>query len=984
MQVSRPYKAIAGFLIWLMAFSPGIILAQDLPRLPPAQVESSQQIYWDTYTDPNASNREKGQAAGSLGSQVGKSVGESTVQPSMSPDGQLNLGTVTDENGFVMPNQADVGAFFPGTSGQQENPAAYAFPGQQQPSINDLESADDASLLRDSPAFKSALFQDAQRDQPNTVMGGAYKILLNDANRGQPDFRNDPVFSRTRDVYDQANQLTDEFSDCSIARQVQETESSVRIHDYKTCRRMEDKSESCTIQHVYGADVIEVASGENFNITPCESGNCYLAWIGKVGHNYWSGNCAEFNQRTTFRVINPDAIVKATITYIIFDDVMQLYLGPDGNEEKIWQGPVQYWPPDVGRSCELSTNGEARPNIDVTRHFKDVEPGELVHFRQRVVVGGKGDGYARIKIDYDPTKIVQKDEWIPSSPTCLESALATEDEFVGGGYECTDQPPLDGNGCATSGSGAKICPEYFDTPPVNVNPTCREVSVEADYSFYTGESCFLDREGNEVCIDTPPVEGGGEITDCREYEENPQCSFVSTECVDGMEGASTGECYIQMEEWDCGEFVQVDDYNVQENIQCDGEFLCQGDSCGDVRATTSNSFNKAAALLQAANFMAMDGQCEEVDINQNRVCEVFGGDDYECKIIGLPDYGIDAVDCCDQPVEITPGQYIGLMSRTGVMDSAFMNINPDLPLGSVRGAYQSLRDPATSTFTEVTKPFTNAAETVTGPVKDAIAENLVKPVEAFLDDLKQKLADELTQFFAEEGVKGAGQAAGAGGGQAAADAAGSQAAGVVGTVGNVMSVVMGAYTAVMVAYLALQIIFECTEDEIQLAVKRELKACSRVGSYCARKICVVPTGFGCAVEACVDVRNSYCCYNSPLSRIVMEQAGPQLGRTGRNGMGSPKNPQCDGLPLGQLENLDWSQIDLSEWTALLQEEGALKTGPGNLNIEALTGSGHALSLGQDPWGERDNVLERTQDRLGTGSVDDTRMHHNQNFYFNPD
>jgi hypothetical protein len=106
MQVSRPYKAIAGFLIWLMAFSPGIILAQDLPRLPPAQVESSQQIYWDTYTDPNASNKDKGQAAGSLGSQVGKFVGESAVQPSMSPDGQLNLGTVTDENGFVMPNQA--------------------------------------------------------------------------------------------------------------------------------------------------------------------------------------------------------------------------------------------------------------------------------------------------------------------------------------------------------------------------------------------------------------------------------------------------------------------------------------------------------------------------------------------------------------------------------------------------------------------------------------------------------------------------------------------------------------------------------------------------------------------------------------------------------------------------------------------------------------------------------------------------------------
>ncbi|WP_166256005.1 conjugal transfer mating pair stabilization protein TraN [Marinobacter salicampi] len=980
---SKSQRILAGFLVWLMTFSPVIVMAENAPRLPPAQVGNAQSDYWGSKSNPNSTQRDQGVAAGKFGSQVGKSIGEMAVQPSSGSNGSLKLGTTTDEDGFTFEREADASSFFPGTAGGAEQSASAAFPGGDQPDINSLKNAGDESLRQDSPGFKSALYQDAQKSQPDTVMGGAYKVLLNDANRTEPDLRNDANFSRTRDTYAQAQSVTEEFSDCSISNQVRQTSNQVRVPDYKSCQRIQDKSEECTIKHVYGTDVLEIASGENFNLTKCDTGNCVLGWIGKVGHNYWEGNCAEFNQRTAFRVLNPEAIVKATIDYIIFDDVMQLYLGPEGEEEKIWQGPVDYWPPDHGLSCELRTNGTAWPNIDVTENFKSLDPGDVVNFRIRVVVGGRGDGYARLNIQYDPAKLVAKDQWVPSSPSCMESALATHDDYVGGGYECTDQPPLDSNGCATSATGIKICPSYFDAPPLNVNPTCKEVTVDANYSFYSGDACYFDRDGNEICTEIPTKVGGGEVTSCKKYEDDQQCSFVQSNCVEGTKGEDSGSCYIQDETWDCGEWVDVTDYESEENIQCDGEFLCQGDSCGDVEDTQSNSFNRAAAMLQAANFMAMDGVCDEVDVNQNRNCTVFPGKSMECKIVGLPELGVDAVDCCDQPVEIGPGQYIGTMARIGVMDAAFMNIDPNMTMGSVKGAYTTLRDPVTSAFSEVTQPFTNAAETVTGPVKDAIAENITQPIGNFLTELKAKLSKELGQFFGEQAVQGGAQTGAGAGANVGTDAVAGEAAGALGAAGNIMSAVMGAYTAVMVAYMALQIIYECTEDEINLAVKRELKACSKVGSYCKQEVCVVPTTFGCAAKACVEVRDAYCCYNSPLSRIVMEQAGPQLGRTGNKGMGGAKHPQCGGLPLAQMETLDWDQIDLGEWTGILQMEGALKTNPADLDIESLTGSGNAFAM-PDKYGERDNTEVRTKDRLSEGSVDDMRVEQGQSFSFDPD
>ncbi|MBU2952248.1 conjugal transfer mating pair stabilization protein TraN [Marinobacter sp. F3R08] len=984
--ISIGQRLLAGFLAWLMFFAPVLAFAADDPRLPPAQISEAQTSYREAATDPNASPKEQGMRAGRFGTQIGKSIGANAVQPSFNANGNINLGTTTNEEGMVFDREADAGSFFSGTSGGAQDPSTVAFPGSQQPNIDDLKNGTHQSLAEDSPAFRSALYNDANRDEPQTVMGGAYKVLLNDANRVQPDLRNDPVFSRTRTTYNQVESLTDEFSDCSISRQIQETSDRVRIPEYKSCRRIQDNSEECTIEHDYTTTgVIELASGTNANLSHYTSGagNYFLGWIGRVGDNYWDGDCSIFEQQTQYRVLNPDAIEKVTIVYAKWDDYMQIRVGAPGSERSVWSGPDGNFPPETGGECELGVNWSENLDVDITQQFKNTAPGGLINFKIRVSVTGAGEGYARLKIDYDTSKTIEDNGWVPSSDTCLDSANSTLDDYISGGLECLDGPPVDSNGCFQNDYGVLICPDDFEDVPVEFNPSCREVSVAAQYTFYTGEHCYVDRGGNEICTEVPQSAETGEITDCREFEDNNQCSYVGTECVDGTEGEVSGTCYIQSETWDCGEWVDVDDYDSTQNVQCDGEFLCQGDSCSDVENTESESFNKAAAMLQAANFMAMDGECTELDINENRTCTVFGGDASECKMVGLPELGIEPVNCCDQPVDVGPGQYIGLMSKMGAMDSAFTMIDPSMPFSGARGAYQALRDPLTSTFTEVTQPFTKAVESVTGPIKDAVVDNITEPLSTFLDELKQKLADQLQQFFTEQGLQGAGNTAGGAAGSGITESSAQQGANMLGAAGNVLGTIMGAYTAVMAAYLALQIIYECTEDEIELAVKRELKSCSKVGSYCAQEVCVAPTGFGCAAWACAETRDSYCCYNSPLSRIVMEQAGPQLGRPGSKGMGEARNPYCAGIPLDDLAELDWDRIDLTEWTGLLALEGALKTGPEDLTFDALTGSGSAFAM-PEMLGDRDDSVQRTIDRVSTGSPDDTRVHQRQNFSFDPD
>ena len=97
--------------------------------------------------------------------------------------------------------------------------------------------------------------------------------------------------------------------------------------------------------------------------------------------------------------------------------------------------------------------------------------------------------------------------------------------------------------------------------------------------------------------------------------------------------------------------------------------------------------------------------------------------------------------------------------------------------------------------------------------------------------------------------------------------------------------------------------FTCNETERQLLKLKEKGNCVFVGDYCAEwwpfKLKWI----------CVQRKETYCCFSSPLARIIHEQGRPQLGI----GWGTPENPNCRGFTAEEFQKLDFSKIDFSEW-----------------------------------------------------------------------
>ena len=108
-----------------------------------------------------------------------------------------------------------------------------------------------------------------------------------------------------------------------------------------------------------------------------------------------------------------------------------------------------------------------------------------------------------------------------------------------------------------------------------------------------------------------------------------------------------------------------------------------------------------------------------------------------------------------------------------------------------------------------------------------------------------------------------------------------------------------------IAMLAIQLsgLLSCDQAEQILAMKRDNNLCHSVGSYCSRKIPII--------GACIQTTQTYCCFNSRLSRIINEQGRAQLAR----GWGGAKSPDCSGFTVAQLQSLDFSRMDLTEFYA---------------------------------------------------------------------
>lgn len=111
--------------------------------------------------------------------------------------------------------------------------------------------------------------------------------------------------------------------------------------------------------------------------------------------------------------------------------------------------------------------------------------------------------------------------------------------------------------------------------------------------------------------------------------------------------------------------------------------------------------------------------------------------------------------------------------------------------------------------------------------------------------------------------------------------------------------------AIQIGLMILQDLLSCEQSEQILAMRRGQNLCHEVGTYCSKELKLIVT------KICIEHTKSYCCYNSRLARIINEQARGQIGK----GWGGPKSPNCSGFTPAEFAAIDFSSIDMSEFTA---------------------------------------------------------------------
>ncbi|WP_196800659.1 conjugal transfer protein TraN [Thioalkalivibrio sp. ALMg11] len=122
--------------------------------------------------------------------------------------------------------------------------------------------------------------------------------------------------------------------------------------------------------------------------------------------------------------------------------------------------------------------------------------------------------------------------------------------------------------------------------------------------------------------------------------------------------------------------------------------------------------------------------------------------------------------------------------------------------------------------------------------------------------------------------------------------------------------------AIAVAIHVITEMMACDEDEIITGGKVEAGLCHKIGRHCTRDVTLI---------GCVRRHDEFCCYNSKLARIINVQGRPQIGKS----WGSPGSQDCSGFSPEEFQQLDFSQIDMSEFyndilnSAHVPDEGLL-------------------------------------------------------------
>lgn len=509
--------------------------------------------------------------------------------------------------------------------------------------------------------------------------------------------------------------------------------------------------------------------------------------------------------------------------------------------------------------------------------------------------------------------------------------------------------------------------------------------MQCQYWIGTDE-CYTDPQGQVHCPETtgggfaqhpelcpgPPELCGYFKDDCESagLYGNSACKYVGIECAEGAQGTYSGICYAPDIQYDCGEDHTFEAPGGPATAQiCASELRCLGSECHNVRGESNADFGYALSALTGVELMQNDLVCSETGQPpteqqiQNNTCtiRIFQGKKMKCKRpVGIWS-NVGVPNCCSEGLKAASGvnaaDYLVLafavvnLAKNPVVLKGLSSVPGTSPVFELFENVGSLYSSATQALkTALTSPFASAVEHLGFKVTSSTAEQAAKSAvqDGILGGVKQNLMQAAYNVINDVfGPELANNLFTVSGGQVMLNA----------TIATALNVVSVAFTLYNLLKILMSIIFACHEDELKLGIERKLGKCTYVGSYCTG-------GFLCPVK-----KESYCCYNTPLARIIMEQVRRQLG-----GFGSKRNPNCNGLSPSEMQSVNWDAIDLTEWTQRLTDSGIIPQSPqqadqrwGASNVEHLQREyGISEIPGQDGnFTKADSNLERFEPHAAT-------------------
>ena len=458
---------------------------------------------------------------------------------------------------------------------------------------------------------------------------------------------------------------------------------------------------------------------------------------------------------------------------------------------------------------------------------------------------------------------------MPTAPTNTVQ-LANTYTLVSTGYDTSACPSATSSNCTIASTS---CTSTTPNPPLpaGISPTAA-----------APDGCY-QQTNTYACTD------GTTTSDCGQYSSNPNCSPQSSNCVNTL---PNGSCAVSQQTYSC----MTSPATTTTTTDCSGTSFCQGGHCFTTGHPNDHAFATAAALMEAGRQGGV--------YNQNGV--IFSGEADSCRIrlFGL-------ANCCKANgggSGYSNNAVMGFVVQTGAEAIA----------GGSRYVYDSL-------YTAGEPYLSKGMQALFAPSQSPFQPSLsLYGFSATWTGVATGATDALTGA-ATAGAVGAASTAGAAG--TAAGAAGATAStNLFSSLSSTYSSISSAWStgtvslgsvggfqftfnyyalALQVAIMVYEDLTSCNQQEQMLGLKQGQNLCTYIGTYCSQSLNLL------VGSICMENTQSYCCYNSLLAKIIEEQGRAQIGK----GYGSAQAPDCSGLTTAQFQQIDFSKIDLSQFTS---------------------------------------------------------------------